>query len=60
MDRPVPAGGTSPPPTSRVPAYARMLQGALKALVHWRIAEGGSLAQDSDLTTDLFLRGMSA
>jgi AcrR family transcriptional regulator len=47
-------------PMSRVPAYARMLQGALKALVHWRVAEGGSLAQDSDLAADLFLRGMSA
>ena len=46
-------------PVSRVPAYARMLQGALKALVHWRVADGGSLAQDGDLTTDLFLRGMS-
>ena len=47
-------------PASRVPAYARMLQGSLKALVLWRVAEGGSLAQDADLAADAFLRGVLA
>jgi hypothetical protein len=37
-----------------------MLQGSLKALVLWRVAEGGSLAQDADLAVDVFLRGVSA
>lgn len=46
-------------PASRVAAYSRMLQGALKALVHWRVEQGGSLAQDSDIAVDLFLRGMT-
>lgn len=47
-------------PASRVPAYARMLQGSLKALVHLRVQEDGSLAQDSDLIADVFLRGVTA
>lgn len=47
-------------PVSRVPAYARMLQGSLKALVLWRVSEGGSLTQDADLAADVFLRGVPA
>jgi AcrR family transcriptional regulator len=47
-------------PASRVPAYSRMLQGSLKSLVLWRVAEGGSLAQDADLAVDAFLRGVLA
>jgi AcrR family transcriptional regulator len=45
-------------PASRVPAYARMLQGLVKALVLWRVEDGGSLTQDGDLAVDTFLRGV--
>jgi AcrR family transcriptional regulator len=37
--------------------YARMLQGQLKALVVWRIADGEPLTRDVDLVVDTFLRG---
>jgi AcrR family transcriptional regulator len=47
-------------PASRVPAYARIVQGSLKALILWRVAEGGSLTQDADLAVDFFLRGVLA
>jgi AcrR family transcriptional regulator len=43
---------------ARVPAYARMLQGTLKALVLWRVTDGGSIAADADLAVDTFLRGV--
>jgi len=46
-------------PASRVPAYTRMLQGALKGLMLWRVSEGGSLAADADLVVDVFLRGVT-
>ena len=34
-------------PASRVLTYTRMLQGSLKGLIHWRVAEGLSLAAEA-------------
>jgi AcrR family transcriptional regulator len=47
-------------PASRVTPYTRMLQGALKGLMHWRVDESGSLASDADLVVDVFLRGVTS
>jgi AcrR family transcriptional regulator len=44
-------------PAARVPALARMLQGSMRGLVMWRIADGGSLAADANLLVDHFLHG---
>ncbi len=46
-------------PASRVPAVTRMLQGALKGLMLWRVSEGGLLAGDADLVVDVFLKGVA-
>ncbi len=46
-------------PASRVPAYTRMLQGALKGLMLWRVSEGLSLAGDADTVVDVFLKGVA-
>ena len=45
-------------PAAKVPAYARMLQGALKAVVLWHVEEGDAFAQDADLVVDTFLHGV--
>lgn len=45
-------------PQMRVEAYARMVQGALKAMVLWRVEQGMSVVEDSDLVVDTFLRGV--
>ncbi len=45
-------------PVARAPAYARMLQGAMKGLILWRVQEGGSFVDDADLLADTFLKGL--
>ncbi|MDB4952732.1 MAG: TetR family transcriptional regulator [Myxococcales bacterium] len=45
-------------PVSRVPAYARMLHGALKALAMWRLSEGQAMTTDTDLLVDTWLHGI--
>ena len=46
-------------PASRVAAYTRMLHGAVKGLVLWRVTEGMPLVADADLVVDVFLRGVA-
>ena len=46
-------------PLTRVEPYARMVQGALKGMVLWRVEDGVSLTEDTDLVVDTFLRGFS-
>lgn len=45
-------------PLTRVEPYARMLQGALKGVILWRVEDGVSLVEDADLVVDTFLRGV--
>ena len=45
-------------PFTRVEPYARMLQGALKGMMLWRVEDGVSLVEDTDLIVDTFLRGV--
>lgn len=45
-------------PVAHVPAYARMVQGALKGLMVWRVSEGGSLTEQTGLVADVFLKGV--
>ena len=45
-------------PLTRVEPYARMLQGSLKGLMLWRVEDGVSLVEDTDLVVDTFLRGV--
>lgn len=46
-------------PASRVLTYTRMLQGSLKGLIHWRVAEGLSLAAEADVVVGVFLKGVA-
>ena len=42
----------------QVPAYARMLHGALRALLLWRVSPGEPIAAEGELLVDTFLRGV--
>jgi len=39
--------------------YSRMLHGALRAMLVWRLGDGTSLEVDADVLVDTFLHGMS-
>lgn len=39
--------------------YARMIHGALRAMLVWRLGDGSSLDVDADVLVDTFLRGMT-
>lgn len=45
-------------PAPRAESYARMFVGSVKALLGWRIEKGLPLADDVDLVTDLWLKGV--
>jgi AcrR family transcriptional regulator len=47
-------------PMAKVPAYARMFQAMLKALILWRVEEGAPLVwADGELAIDAFLHGVT-
>jgi AcrR family transcriptional regulator len=45
---------------SRAASYARLLQGAMKQIVMWRVTQGEPFERDASLIVDTFLQGVLA